>query len=208
MPSVILIPSCRAMRSVLSPLSFSAGTVPRARSRLSTDSTRSRAKRWIAKSFAAFVSRAVRSCRLRKSATERRYLSYEVVELAIFSARYQIALDLNGRSKSCARHTFSSMISLSFFSTSAFNFAASSFAAGAASVFCSAADAESPSFDAAGESEYHRTACGATTRVLTSGCLKICVVRGAACLEARRIVLCSIVYVYNLVQKTIREERR
>lgn len=51
------------------------GTVDRARSRLSMLSTRSLAKRVIAKSLADCVSRLVRSWRLRKSATERRYLS-------------------------------------------------------------------------------------------------------------------------------------
>lgn len=92
--------------------------------------------------------------------------------------------------------TFNSIISLSFFSTSALSFAASSFAAGAASVLF-AAGVASPSFAAAGASEYHRIARGAATRVLTSGCLKMCAVRGAACLEARRIVLCSIVVYVN-----------
>jgi hypothetical protein len=83
MLSVILMPSCRAMRSALPSAAFnlSAGTVPRARSRLSTDSTKSRAKRWMAKSFAPWISRFVRSCRLRKSATERRYLSCAIVRL-------------------------------------------------------------------------------------------------------------------------------
>lgn len=56
-------------------LRASGGTASRARSRLSIDSIRSVAKRWIAKSRAAATSRLVRSCRLRKSATERRYLS-------------------------------------------------------------------------------------------------------------------------------------
>lgn len=51
------------------------GTVERARSRLSMLSIRSLAKRVMAKSLAAAVSRFVRSWRLRKSATERRYLS-------------------------------------------------------------------------------------------------------------------------------------
>lgn len=52
-----------------------AGTVDSARSRLSTLSTRSRANFEIAKSRAAAMSRLVRSCRLRKSAIERRYRS-------------------------------------------------------------------------------------------------------------------------------------
>ena len=51
------------------------GTVERARSRLSTLSIKSVAKREMAKSRAAWMSRLVRSWRLRKSATERRYLS-------------------------------------------------------------------------------------------------------------------------------------
>jgi len=85
--------------------------------------------------------------------------------------------------------TFNSTISLSFFSISVFNFAASSFAGvAAASSFFSAV---SPSL-AAGASEYHRRAGVVATRAVTSGCL-----RGAKaamrCLEARRIVLCSIV---------------
>ena len=48
----------------------------RARSRLSTDSIKSRAKRVMAKLRAASISRFVRSWRLRKSATLRRYLSF------------------------------------------------------------------------------------------------------------------------------------
>jgi hypothetical protein len=75
---------------------------------------------------------------------------------------------------------------------SVFSFAASSFAgaAGASSFFSAA----SPSL-AAGASEYHRMAGVAATRVLTSGCLRGAKagVRREACLEARRIVLCSIV---------------
>ena len=48
----------------------------RARSKLSTLSMRSEAKREMAKERALSMSRLVRSCRLRKSAIERRYLSY------------------------------------------------------------------------------------------------------------------------------------
>jgi hypothetical protein len=74
---------------------------------------------------------------------------------------------------------------------SVFSFAASSF--GASSFFSAA----SPSLvaGAAGASEYHRMVGAVATRVLTSDCR-----RGAkagvreACLEARRIVLCSIVW--------------
>ena len=53
----------------------SGGTASRARSRLSMDSTRSTAKRWMANWRADSMSRLVRSWRLRNSATERRYLS-------------------------------------------------------------------------------------------------------------------------------------
>ena len=49
--------------------------MPRARSRLSTLSMRSLAKRVMAKERAVSMSRLVRSWRLRKSATLRRYLS-------------------------------------------------------------------------------------------------------------------------------------
>ena len=52
-----------------------SGTVPRARSRLSTLSIRSAAKREMAKLRAVSTSRFVLSWRLRKSATLRRYLS-------------------------------------------------------------------------------------------------------------------------------------
>ena len=55
--------------------SFDSGTVERARSRLSTLSMRSLANLVMAKSRADCTSRFVRSCRLRNSATERRYLS-------------------------------------------------------------------------------------------------------------------------------------
>ena len=92
--SVILSPSYKLIRSLFDPvpgallrpsasssgsLTCASGTMERARSRLSTLSTRSRAKREMAKSRAAATSRAVRSCRLRKSATERRYLSYGAI---------------------------------------------------------------------------------------------------------------------------------
>jgi hypothetical protein len=53
----------------------SGGTASSARSRLSMDSTRSVAKRWMANWRAESMSRLVRSWRLRKSAMERRYLS-------------------------------------------------------------------------------------------------------------------------------------
>ena len=56
--------------------SASAGTVDSARSRLSTVSSKSLAKREMENSRAELTSRFVRSCRLRKSATERRYLSW------------------------------------------------------------------------------------------------------------------------------------
>lgn len=52
-----------------------AGTEVRARSRLSIESRRSAANRWMANCLAESMSRLVRSWRLRKSATERRYLS-------------------------------------------------------------------------------------------------------------------------------------
>jgi len=78
--SVILRPSCRFFRSSApSCFSLSSGTVVSARSRLSTLSIKSLANLVIAKSRAAWMSRFVRSCRLRKSATERRYLSYEKI---------------------------------------------------------------------------------------------------------------------------------
>src|SRR5271154_1674024 len=69
-------------------LRASGGTDPRARSRLSIDSIRSAAKRWIAKSRAAAMSRFVRSCKLRKSATERRYLSWRREERLARVLRY------------------------------------------------------------------------------------------------------------------------
>ena len=53
----------------------SCGTDSSARSRLSIESRRSVANRWIANCLADSTSRFVRSWRLRKSATERRYLS-------------------------------------------------------------------------------------------------------------------------------------
>ena len=55
------------------------GTAERARSRLSIESRMSVAKRWMANWRALSMSRFVRSWRLRKSATERRYLSCEVL---------------------------------------------------------------------------------------------------------------------------------
>lgn len=85
-------------------------------------------------------------------------------------------------------HTFNSTISLSFFSTCSFSLDASSL--GASSFFSAA----SPSF-AGAASEYHRMAGVAATRVTPTGCLSGAKagVRRAACLEARRIVLCSMV---------------
>ena len=65
----------------------SGGTDPRARSRLSIDSMRSVAKRWIANWREDSMSRFVRSCRLRKSATERRYLSFRSMISRDFASR-------------------------------------------------------------------------------------------------------------------------
>lgn len=64
------------MLSAVGGTSAVAGTLERARSKLSTDSMRSLANFWMAKSRAVVMSRFVRSWRVRNSATERRYLSY------------------------------------------------------------------------------------------------------------------------------------
>jgi hypothetical protein len=83
-------------------------TIERARSRLSIDSIRSLAKRVMAKSRAWAISRLVRSWRFRKSATERRYLSYRRRRLE----------RLVERRRWC--YTFRSIISRFWASTSSF----------------------------------------------------------------------------------------
>lgn len=83
--SVIFSPSYKFFKSLFSDCNASAGTVVKARSRLSTLSTRSLAKEVMAKERAELTSRFVRSCRLRKSATARRYLSFASVSTAVLS---------------------------------------------------------------------------------------------------------------------------
>lgn len=88
------------------------------------------------------------------------------------------------------QRTLRSMISLSFFSNCSLSCETSLLPDEASpSVFVSVGF--SFSFGAAGASEYHRIAGVAATRVMRAGCCVKADGRRAACLEARRIVLCS-----------------